>query len=94
MLLVTVVISKIKINDADNVDSLDEDRGDYEAVASWLIFTSVMAVVTESITVGLRFLNVTFVNAKFALVGLMVSVGVVFHYFKDYFIFSLNFQLI
>lgn len=73
MLLVVAVISRLRIDDADDVDPYDENRGKYKAAAGWLIFTSVMAIVNESFTVGLRFLNITFVNSNFTIVGMMVS---------------------
>ena len=73
MLLVTAAISRSRIGKVDDVDPYDGDRGKYKAAAGWLIFVSVMAIVTESFIIGLRFLNITFLNINFALFGVVVS---------------------
>ena len=67
------MLSRSRISDVDDVDPYDDDRSKYEATASWLIFASVMAIVTESFIISLRFLNIAFINANFPLVGVVVS---------------------
>jgi len=73
MLLIMAVLSRSRISDVDDVDPYDDDRSKYEATVGWLIFASVMAIVSESFIIGLRFLNIAFINTNFPLVGVMVS---------------------
>lgn len=73
VLLSVTALLRVRINDVDDIDPFDKDRGRYEAAAGWLIFVSVMGIVTESFIVVARFLNISVVNKNFSLIGVTVS---------------------
>ena len=72
VVLITASISKERIEEVDDFDPFDDDRDRYGAVSGWMIFVSVMGIVTEGFIVVSRFLNLSIVNKNFALIGVMV----------------------
>ena len=74
VVLITASISRERIQEVDDFDPFDDDRDRYEAVAGWMLFISVMGMVTETFIVIARFLNLSLVNKNFALIGVMVRI--------------------
>ena len=50
-----------------------DDSSDYEAAAGWVVFVAVMGMAIESLIIGVRILNVSFVNQNFTIFGIVVS---------------------
>lgn len=72
VVLIVSSVSRERIDDVDDFDPFDNDRDKYAAASGWMIFVSVMGIVTETFIVIARFLNFSIVNRNFSLVGVMV----------------------
>lgn len=72
VLLSVASLCSARINKVDDVAPFDNDRDKYAAASGWMIFVSVMGIITEVSIVVARFLNISIVNQYFALIGVMV----------------------
>ena len=72
VVLIVASVSRDRIDDVDDFEPFDSDRDKYAAASGWMIFVSVMGIVTETFIVIARFLNFSVVNRNFSLIGVMV----------------------
>lgn len=73
VVLIVASLSKLRIEEVDDFDPFDKDRDKYEAASGWMIFVSIMGMITEAFIVVARFLNFSIVNRNFSLIGVLVS---------------------
>ena len=72
VVLIVASVARERIDEVDDFDPFDNDRDKYAAASGWMMFASVMGIVTEGFIVVARFLNFSVVNRNFSLIGVMV----------------------
>ena len=72
VVLIVASVARERIDEVDDFDPFDSDRDKYAAASGWMMFASVMGIVTEAFIVVARFLNFSVVNRNFSLIGVMV----------------------
>lgn len=76
MICAAITLSAIESFD-DNIKEINGDKYKYshstKAVAAWLIFVTVMGIISQMVIIILRMCNISFINENFLIFGLVVS---------------------